>query len=221
MYTIVETYNNIPFDPLLTPAKGFSCFIQEASLLFDTGGDAAVLAGNLRVLGVDPTEIRTLVLSHDHWDHVGGIPAVLGKNPDLQVFVPAGFSEEKSAAIEEQARLTIIGEWQEIADGIASTGPCGGSVPEQSLALSTSGGLLIISGCAHPHISRIIEEVKKHGPVFGAIGGFHTVSEADRAALKGLTYLAPSHCTEGPEVIVEENIGRIHGGGAGMRHILS
>ncbi|MDK2973679.1 MAG: 7,8-dihydropterin-6-yl-methyl-4-(beta-D-ribofuranosyl)aminobenzene 5-phosphate synthase [Methanofollis sp.] len=220
MHTIVETYNNIPFDPALTPAKGFSCFIEEAALLFDTGGDAAVLAGNLRALGIDPAEIRTLVLSHDHWDHVGGLAAVLGKNPDLEVLIPAGFSEKLLAAIEEQAETTAIGEWQEIENGIASTGPCGGSVPEQSLVLSTSGGSLIVAGCAHPHISRIIETVKKHGPVFGAIGGFHTISEADRAALKDLAYLAPSHCTEKLEVIVEENTGSIHVGGTGTRHIL-
>jgi len=220
MYTIIETYNNIPFDPALTPAKGFSCYIPGASLLFDTGGDAGVLAANLRALGIDPAEIRTLVLSHDHWDHVGGISAVLGKNPDLEVFVPAGFSEEKLAAIREQARSTVIGEWREIEDGIASTGPCGGAIPEQSLAISTPEGFLIVAGCAHPHISRIIESVREHGPVFGAIGGFHAISEADRAALKNLAYLAPSHCTEDLEVIVKENSGRIHRGGAGIHHIL-
>lgn len=220
MYTIIETYNNIPFDPALTPAKGFSCYIPEASLLFDTGGDPAVLAGNLRALGIDPAEIRRLVLSHDHWDHVGGLSAVLGENPDLQVFVPAGFSEEKLAAIREQARAAVIGEWQEIEDGIASTGPCGGAIPEQSLAISTSEGFLIVAGCAHPHISAIIEAVKGHGKVFGAIGGFHAISDADREALKTLAYLAPSHCTEGLEVIVKENRGRIRSGGAGMQHIL-
>jgi 7,8-dihydropterin-6-yl-methyl-4-(beta-D-ribofuranosyl)aminobenzene 5'-phosphate synthase len=220
MHTIIETYNNIPFDPALTPAKGFSCYISEASMLFDTGGDAAVLAGNLRELGIDPAEISTLVLSHDHWDHIGGLSAVLGKNPDLEVLVPAGFSGEKLAAIREQARAAVIGEWREIGDGIASTGPCAGPIPEQSLAIDTPEGFLIIAGCAHPHICRIIEAVKEHGPAFGAIGGLHAISEADRAALKTLAYLAPSHCTEDLDVIVKENIGRIRSGGAGMRHIL-
>ena len=40
-------------------------------LLFDTG-QGLVLERNAAVLGIDPGEARAVVLSHGHYDHVGG-----------------------------------------------------------------------------------------------------------------------------------------------------
>ncbi|QSZ67769.1 MBL fold metallo-hydrolase [Methanofollis aquaemaris] len=221
MYTVTEVYNNIPFDPALRTAKGFSCHIKEADLLFDTGGDPAILSANLQTLGIDPARIRTLVLSHDHWDHVGGLQAVLGQNPDLTVCILDTFSEKTKTAAAEGGRTEIIEGWQELAPGLFSTGPCGDNPPEQALALRTERGYLIITGCAHPHISEIIGTVARHGQIMGAIGGFHSVSEEDLDALKKLAYLSPSHCTEGIETIREKNSGAFNQGGAGRQHQFS
>jgi len=49
---------------------------QGARILFDTGQSGAVVH-NLGLLGVPPASLDMLVLSHGHYDHTGGLAAVL------------------------------------------------------------------------------------------------------------------------------------------------
>ena len=49
----------------------------------------------------------------------------------------------------------------EIADNAWSTGEAGSGVIEQSLALHSDQGLIVITGCAHPGIVPIIEWAKR------------------------------------------------------------
>lgn len=42
-------------------------------LLFDTGGRPDTVLQNARELGLDLSDIDTAVLSHNHWDHTGGL----------------------------------------------------------------------------------------------------------------------------------------------------
>jgi 7,8-dihydropterin-6-yl-methyl-4-(beta-D-ribofuranosyl)aminobenzene 5'-phosphate synthase len=46
---------------------------ERRTLLFDTGSTVGGVVHNLRVLGVDPAEIETIVLSHGHFDHTAGL----------------------------------------------------------------------------------------------------------------------------------------------------
>ncbi len=50
---------------------------EAGRLLFDTGQSGTVLLHNLEVLGVDPATIDALAISHAHYDHTGGLPALL------------------------------------------------------------------------------------------------------------------------------------------------
>ena len=61
-------------------------------LLFDTGQSGTILLHNLGLLGIDPGTIGALAISHAHYDHTGGLPALLEHlrpgttlyaNPDL------------------------------------------------------------------------------------------------------------------------------------------
>ncbi|MBN1135316.1 MAG: MBL fold metallo-hydrolase [Anaerolineae bacterium] len=61
-------------------------------LLFDTGQSGTVLLHNLGLLGIDPETIDAVAISHAHYDHIGGLPALLEHlrsgaplyaNPDL------------------------------------------------------------------------------------------------------------------------------------------
>jgi 7,8-dihydropterin-6-yl-methyl-4-(beta-D-ribofuranosyl)aminobenzene 5'-phosphate synthase len=47
------------------------------SLLFDTGPEAATLLRNINILGVDLSAAESVVLSHGHWDHAGGLVAAI------------------------------------------------------------------------------------------------------------------------------------------------
>ncbi len=61
-------------------------------MLFDVGGDAALIDRCLRDLGV--TEITAIVLTHYHRDHVGGIAGALrGRN--VQRIIATGYLEPK------------------------------------------------------------------------------------------------------------------------------
>ncbi len=61
-------------------------------MLFDVGGDAALIDGCLEDLGV--TEITAIVLTHYHRDHVGGIAGALrGRN--VQRIIATGYLEPK------------------------------------------------------------------------------------------------------------------------------
>ena len=57
---------------------GLSFFIQieNHKILFDTGQNLA-LAHNARVLGISLSQIDTVVLSHGHYDHSGGLKSLL------------------------------------------------------------------------------------------------------------------------------------------------
>jgi 7,8-dihydropterin-6-yl-methyl-4-(beta-D-ribofuranosyl)aminobenzene 5'-phosphate synthase len=218
MFTITEVYNNIPCQEGLTTDWGFSCLIEEAGLLFDTGAKGDVLLSNMQVLGIDPAGIRYLVLSHDHWDHIGGLEAVLAASPSMKVFVHDAFSEKTLGLIREYTEPRIVREWTEITDGIAVTGPLGTGIREQSLAVTVPDGYLVVTGCAPPHIGRIVERVAEVGAVWGVLGGFHTVTNEDIDALAGVAYLSASHCTDKIVELAERYPASFRPGGVGKVH---
>jgi 7,8-dihydropterin-6-yl-methyl-4-(beta-D-ribofuranosyl)aminobenzene 5'-phosphate synthase len=219
MVSVVELYNNIVFDTNFKADFGFACMIQGPDILFDTGSKGDILLQNLSRAGIDPGSIRSVVLSHDHWDHCGGMPGLLDENPGIKVYILRAFSEKTAETIRAHGGKPVVVEnWRELAPGIFSTGPVNNSVIEQSIAVEISDGYFVISGCAHPHISAIIKAVSAHGKVWGAMGGFHSISDEDMVALSNIAYLSPSHCTgrmeeieaQNPDTYVQGGVGKVH-----------
>jgi len=58
-------------------------------VLFDTGASAAALKINLRKLGLKISDISALALSHAHYDHTGGIEAILEERENLPIYANA------------------------------------------------------------------------------------------------------------------------------------
>jgi 7,8-dihydropterin-6-yl-methyl-4-(beta-D-ribofuranosyl)aminobenzene 5'-phosphate synthase len=74
-------------DPGLLYEHGFSPRIEVASqrLLFDTGQGPA-FAGNIEKLGGDLRTADTVVLSHGHYDHTGGLPQIIKHAPAVEIY---------------------------------------------------------------------------------------------------------------------------------------
>ena len=72
----------------LVAEHGLALFIEteQGAVLFDTGATPAVLAANAAALGVDLARVGAVVLSHAHYDHTGGLPAVLAAAPSARVY---------------------------------------------------------------------------------------------------------------------------------------
>ena len=72
------------------------CFYIETEkhkLLMDAG-QTGLLLENAEKLGIDLTQVDTVVLSHGHYDHGGGILPFAKINPTAKIYVPeAAFGE--------------------------------------------------------------------------------------------------------------------------------
>jgi len=67
---------------------GLSFYIEtkKHKILLDTGASNQILF-NAEILGIDLSEVDTLVLSHGHYDHSGGILAIAEINPQVKVYM--------------------------------------------------------------------------------------------------------------------------------------
>jgi 7,8-dihydropterin-6-yl-methyl-4-(beta-D-ribofuranosyl)aminobenzene 5'-phosphate synthase len=214
--TLTIVYDNNAYDPRLRTAWGFSCLIeyQGQVILFDTGGDSPTLLANMATLGIDPSEIETVVLSHIHGDHTGGLSGLLPIAGDsLTVFVPRSFPARFKEAVQNRAQsfdklrtsLVEVHEPREIGDGVYTTGELGTGIIEQSLMVRTDEGLVVVTGCAHPGIVEIVRKAKalSGDEVYLVLGGFHLGGKS-RKEIEGILSefrrlgvrkVAPCHCT--------------------------
>jgi 7,8-dihydropterin-6-yl-methyl-4-(beta-D-ribofuranosyl)aminobenzene 5'-phosphate synthase len=205
---ITVIYDNNPYREGLETAWGFSCIVRgpEKTILFDTGGDGTRLLRNMKRLGIDPREIDIVVLSHIHGDHTGGLHSFLEINPRVTVYVPESFPERfKKEAEGFGAAVLDVKESINIYGNVYSTGEMGNGIREQALVVGTDRGLIVITGCAHPGIVRIIDSAKTlvNGDVLLAVGGYHLGGKS-RSVLRGIVsdfrrlgvrYAGPCHCT--------------------------
>ena len=71
----------------LLAEHGLSFYIETGNrkILFDTGQNLAI-SNNARVLGIELNQIDTVVLSHGHYDHSGGLKSILESNKDFTLY---------------------------------------------------------------------------------------------------------------------------------------
>jgi 7,8-dihydropterin-6-yl-methyl-4-(beta-D-ribofuranosyl)aminobenzene 5'-phosphate synthase len=205
---ITVVHDNNPCVDSLKTAWGFSAFVTgtERTILFDTGSDGALLLENMAKLQIDPARVNLVVLSHIHGDHTGGLTGLLKENPRVQVFLPGSFPAKFKAAVQDHgATIVEVTEPQEICKDVYTTGVLGRRIKEQALILRTGRGLVVLTGCAHPGIVRIVKEVRRlhAGGILLLIGGFHLewvtrgMVRSIIAAFRsyGIRYVAPTHCS--------------------------
>ena len=126
-----------------------------------------------------------------------------GKPPEVMKFGTAW----------QGANFELIDKTTEIAPGITlialvSEAPGTKELKELSLAVNTPDGLVLVVGCSHPGIDKIVEAAAAINPKIHLIaGGFHLVVAPDDAIAKAVAALkdtfkveniAPGHCTGEP-----------------------
>jgi 7,8-dihydropterin-6-yl-methyl-4-(beta-D-ribofuranosyl)aminobenzene 5'-phosphate synthase len=211
--TITPLFENAVSNPDLHVEHGVSYLVQtdDQTVLLDLGNNMqnlfpAPLDENMRKLGISAQDLDTLVVSHNHPDHVGGINtwqkgtfAAPGGRTDLSgvgIFLPVNLTYPGVLP-------TVAEDPVQIGEGIASTGrqPFLNPFPlwigqpveqEQSLVVNVDGhGLVIITGCGHPGIEKIIARSESlFGlPVVGVVGGLHYVGLSEEQVIPHLDFI--------------------------------
>lgn len=82
----------------ITGEHGFAALIErgDRKILVDTG-QGMTLKSNAQVLGIDLKKVDTVVLSHGHFDHTGGLPQVLFPPRGLRVIAHPDVFDKKYA----------------------------------------------------------------------------------------------------------------------------
>jgi len=133
--------NSVPLSVGLLGEHGLAFRIDagDRKILFDTGQGRAI-ENNARFLGMKLEDADTIVFSHGHFDHTGGLPAFLEKksevdivaHPDIfaekfgrrseELVLPIGIPMKKELIEIKGTTLRLETEPVELAPGISTTG---------------------------------------------------------------------------------------------------
>ena len=205
---ITILYDNESRSDRLKADWGFACLIEcyGINILFDTGTDGNLLLENMKILGIDPASIHEVFISHIHFDHIGGLSSFLNENGDVKVYAPSPLR-----GIAPAREVIYIDKPAKLNQHFYTTGLLNNI--EQSLAIKTEKGLVVIVGCSHPGVENILDTVKPHGTPYALIGGLHGFNEFE--VINKLHLICPTHCTEHISKIKSMYPGKYIPGGVG------
>jgi 7,8-dihydropterin-6-yl-methyl-4-(beta-D-ribofuranosyl)aminobenzene 5'-phosphate synthase len=151
----------------LLAEHGLSFWIELGSrrILFDTG-QSDILFHNAHILGVDPSQVDAVIVSHGHYDHVGGLRRILEIAPAVPIHLHPQALQAKFACSEGQSRP--IGMERDVAQvleqridgglGSFTNGPvevlpgvlATGEIPRKSALEDVGGPFYLNPACTRP-----------------------------------------------------------------------
>ena len=185
---ITILYDNDAWNTQLQADWGFACLIEafDKTILFDTGARGDILIDNMKKLNISPDRVDEIFISHDHWDHTGGLSHFLQLHP-ARVYMPSVFSGTYPAE-----EIIKVHDAEKLHNNIYSTGTLQNI--EQSMVIKQNQELVVIAGCSHPGVDKILDAAAQFGEVTSIIGGLHGFN--DFPLLKNLETICATHCTQ-------------------------
>jgi 7,8-dihydropterin-6-yl-methyl-4-(beta-D-ribofuranosyl)aminobenzene 5'-phosphate synthase len=209
---ITTIVDNSAWKKELASIWGLSFYIEfivgnkKHAVLMDTSGSISAFLRNASKLGLNLFEVNSVCISHWHSDHSGALTHLLPLlKPQTTVYVPS----ENAFAFKQirgyGAALRICRKPIEFISGIMSTGEMSNGIREHSLLINVKNkGLVILVGCSHPGIIKILKRAQKVSGVdkiFAVMGGFH-ISSINEGTKVGkflrdvdVKLVSPCHCT--------------------------
>ena len=197
-------YDNKSMVEGLTSDWGFACLVGD-DLLFNTGEKASLLFENMTKLGIRPSALTSVVISHADVYHAGGLFDLMEENPSIRIYLHPKFPQGFIKNVRERwgDRLTLVDSFTELSPDVYVTGPY--PTREQALVIRGKTGLVVLTGCAQPNAVDILENVQQHlsEPIDLVIGGLHLACRMEdemRKVIEGFRQLGvkrvgPCHCT--------------------------
>ena len=156
--TILSTMlaDAIPGQPYSSIGEwGFAALVEVAGrkYLYDTGYHPDVVATNVEKLGIDLTDVETVILSHNHGDHIGGLLALRNKVKDShpeslsEVHAGAGFTARRGS---DAASLELPPSAETAAQFLST----GGNVIMHSKPVSLAPGVWLTGPVPRVHDER-------------------------------------------------------------------
>lgn len=219
MVNLTTIYDNYECCSGFKTDWGYGCIVDHPSarICYDTGTEPEILEANLKIASISPDSIDIIVISHKHDDHKGAAPWLAKKNPNAKIYIPktwnnaieSKFSKETSNVhVLESNFLTPEGFYIIVTENLW--------IRELTLAIKTSEGALVITGCSHTGIDHIAQKVQEttNSQIKIIFGGFHLLNSSKRSILNiikelkdmNLKSIAPCHCTgdQAMQIIKEE-----------------
>ncbi len=187
--------------PGLLNEWGWSVYVEPEGappVLFDADSKPEVIEYNSRTLGVDLSGIGFAVLSHEHWDHYGGMSYVARVKGELLVHVPPGLHLWARSA---GASIAVNKSGGHLEGPYYLTRPLlvrELMLMEHALIVDDGEHKVLIVGCSHPGVERLAEEAARlvGRPLTLVIGGFHRPDTVQLDVLAAYArYIAPAHCS--------------------------